>query len=197
MNNFFKFLRRVYIWFLYKIEMHPDMDVRIRKLKELGFSIGNNVFIDNVEIEDLYPEFLKIEDDVVIAYGTRILVHDSSMNNLFGDPIRFGKVIIKKGAYIGSKCIIMPGVTIGEGALIGAGSLVTHNVKDHMVAFGSPAKEYMKVIEYREKFLKSIDKDEYYYWDILPFSKRILEENWLEKEKESYRNFIKTKVTKK
>ena len=173
------------------------MDVRIRKLKELGFSIGNNVFIDNVEIEDLYPEFLQIEDDVVIAYGTRILVHDSSMNNLFGDPIRFGKVIIKKGAYIGSKCIIMPGVTIGEGALIGAGSLVTHNVKDHMVAFGSPAKEYMKVIEYREKFLKSIDKDEYYYWDILPFSKRILEENWLEKEKESYRHFIKTKVTKK
>ena len=50
------------------------------------------------------------------------------------------KVVIEKDAYIGSRAIILPGVTIGEGAYVGAGAVVTKNVKPHTLVGGVPAK---------------------------------------------------------
>ena len=55
-------------------------------------------------------------------------------------PFKLGKVVIKDGAHIGIGAIIMPGVTIGEGAVIGAHSVVTHDVPPYCVAVGAPAK---------------------------------------------------------
>ena len=57
-----------------------------------------------------------------------------------------GKVIIRKNARIGSHSVIMPGVTIGENAIIGALSFVTEDIPDGAVAFGTPAK----VVKYQE-----------------------------------------------
>lgn len=57
-----------------------------------------------------------------------------------------GRVTIKKNARIGSHSVIMPGVTIGENAIIGALSFVTEDIPDRAVAFGTPAK----VIKYQE-----------------------------------------------
>lgn len=51
-----------------------------------------------------------------------------------------GKVVIKRDARVGSHSVIMPGVTIGEHAVVGAFSFVTENVPDGVVAFGIPAK---------------------------------------------------------
>ncbi len=191
MNFFWRFVKKIYNKVLWEIGITEDMERTVSRLRKEGFDIGESVFLDHTEIEEIYPEFLKIEDNVTIAYGTRILVHDSSMNNLFSDPIRFGKVIIKEGAYIGAKCIIMPGVTIGKGSVVGAGSLVTKNVKNNTIVMGSPAKEYMSTREYRKKFLKNMKNDKYYYWDIEPFMKRLKNENWALLEKESYIKFIK------
>jgi len=55
--------------------------------------------------------------------------------------LRYGKVIINDDAFIGQYSIIMPGVTIGEGAVIGPHSLVVKNVKPWTVVMGSPAEE--------------------------------------------------------
>jgi len=55
-----------------------------------------------------------------------------------------GKVIIKQGAKIGSHTVILPGVTIGKNALIGAHSLVKEDVKDNAVMAGVPVKEISK-----------------------------------------------------
>ncbi len=192
MNIFWRFIKKIYYKVLWEIGVNEDMERTINRLRGLGFDIGEDVFLDHVEIEEIYPEFLKIENNVTIAYGTRILVHDSSMNNLYSDPVRFGKVIIKEGAYIGAKCIIMPGVTIGSKSVIGAGSLVTKDVLPNTIVMGSPAKEYMKVSDYRKEFLKNIGKDKYYYWDIDPFMERLKDKDWAEKEKKSYNNFIKS-----
>ncbi len=191
MNIFWKFIRKVYFKILWEIDVTDDMDRTVRKLRDKGFDIGDNVFLDHVSIEENYPEFLKIEDNVTIAYGTRILLHDSALNNLYGDPVRFGKVLIKEGAYIGSECLIMPGVSVGKNALVGARSLVTKNVEDNTVVIGSPAKFYMSIDEYRKKFLKDISKDNYYYWNIEPFMKRLKRKNWQEEEKSSYLRFLK------
>jgi acetyltransferase-like isoleucine patch superfamily enzyme len=191
MNVFWRFVKKIYFKVLWEIGVTEDTERSAEKLRNLGFKIGKDVFLDHVEVEEIYPEFLEIENNVTIAYGTRILLHDSSMNNLFGDPVRFGKVVIKEGAYIGSRCIIMPGVTIGKKSIVGAGSLVTKDVKDETIVMGTPAKEYMKVSEYRERFLANIGKDKYYYWNIDPFMERLKDKDWYEKEKKSYKNFIK------
>lgn len=51
-----------------------------------------------------------------------------------------GKVTIKKNAKIGTHSMIMPGVTIGENAIVGARSFVNKNIPDNAVAFGTPVK---------------------------------------------------------
>jgi len=52
---------------------------------------------------------------------------------------------ILRGARIGSNCTFLPGVTIGENAMVGAGSIVTKDVPDNMYVFGTPAREIKKV----------------------------------------------------
>ena len=51
---------------------------------------------------------------------------------------------VKKFASIGAKSVINPGVTIGENALIGAGSVVTRDIPDNAIAFGNPARVVSK-----------------------------------------------------
>lgn len=63
--------------------------------------------------------------------------------SVFGDKYRkliFKDVIIGRHAHIGMGCIIMPGVTIGDGCSIGAGSLVTKDMPEWTICFGSPCK---------------------------------------------------------
>ena len=52
----------------------------------------------------------------------------------------FGKVVIEDGVYIGAHSQIMPGVRIGEGALVAAGSIVTKSVPPHTIVAGNPAR---------------------------------------------------------
>lgn len=60
----------------------------------------------------------------------------------------FGKVEIKDWAYVGSGSLIMPGVTIGEGALVAAGSVVTKSIPPGIVVGGNPAQYICTVKEY-------------------------------------------------
>ena len=54
-------------------------------------------------------------------------------------------VTIKNGAWIASGVIILPGVTIGENAIVGAGSVVTKDIPDNEMWFGNPAKFHKKI----------------------------------------------------
>lgn len=65
----------------------------------------------------------------------------------------FGRVVIEDWAYIGSGSIIMPGVTIGEGSLVAAGSVVTKSVDSGTVVGGNPARIISTVEEYIQKNL--------------------------------------------
>ena len=51
-----------------------------------------------------------------------------------------GKIVIKKNAKIGAHSVVMPGITIGENAIVGACSFVNKNIPDNAVAFGTPVK---------------------------------------------------------
>lgn len=113
-------------------------------------SIGNNVGISNSNII-AYSEII-IEDDVMIGSGCRI--YDSDFHSIdyneriieSDSHIKTGSVHIKKGAFIGASCIILKGVTIGERAVIGAGSVVTRNIPDMEMWAGNPARFIRKLV---------------------------------------------------
>jgi len=58
-----------------------------------------------------------------------------------------GEIHMKKNSKLGTHSTILPGVTIGENAIIGAHSLVTHDIPDNVIAFGVPAKIIRKLDE--------------------------------------------------
>lgn len=93
-------------------------------------------------IDSLYPELVEIEDDVFLTDGVTVVAHMTPTPYLrrYMPEARFGEVKIKRGAYIGVHSIILPGVTIGEGAIVGAGSVVTKDVPPLTVVAGNPAR---------------------------------------------------------
>ena len=101
----------------------------------------------NVLIDSLYPELVEIEDDVFLTRGVVIVAHLTPTPFLrkFIGGTDFKKVRIARGAYIGVNAIILPGVTVGEGCIVGAGSVVTKDVPAYSVAVGNPARVIRKV----------------------------------------------------
>jgi len=107
-----------------------------------GCEIGNNVVIGNrVRIGAMcfLPEGVTIEDDVFIAPGVCVSNDKYPPSK---DKSGWGKVLIKKGATVGIGAIILPGVTIGVNAFVGAGSVVTHDVPDGEKWYGTPAQPH-------------------------------------------------------
>lgn len=109
---------------------------------DFDVKIGNNVKIQNnvsvyhgVTIEDgvfVGPHVCFTNDKL-----PRAINPDGSLKS--SADWKVSKILVKKGASIGANSTILPGVTIGEFALIGAGSVVTKDVPDHGLVFGNPA----------------------------------------------------------
>ncbi|EOE6054298.1 acyltransferase [Vibrio cholerae] len=81
---------------------------------------------------------IELEDDVFI--GPCVAFTNDKFPRSKQYPDAFPKTHIKKGASIGANSTILPGITIGSNAMIGAGSVVTKNVPDNAVVIGNPAK---------------------------------------------------------
>lgn len=122
--------------------------------KHIGVKIGNNCLIATRNWSS-EPYLITIGNNVQITNGVSIHTHGG------GHPVRkyycdfdiFGKVIIEDWVYIGAYSQIMPGCTIGEGAIVAAGSIVTKSVKPQTVVGGNPAKYICTVDEYLQKNL--------------------------------------------
>ena len=104
-----------------------------------NIKIGKNVFINACcRFQD--QGGIEIGDGSLIGHNTTIatLNHDFNPDkraNLHPSPVKIGKNV-----WIGSDCTILPGVEIGDGAVIGAGSIVTKSVPANSIAVGSPAR---------------------------------------------------------
>lgn len=110
----------------------PTQIDRANKIK-----VGNNVFI-NHSLITVALGGITIEDNVQIAPRVTMLTanHDiEHMNILKTAPIH-----IKEGAWVGASAVLLPGVTIGEHAIVGAGAVVTKDVESYTVVGGNPAK---------------------------------------------------------
>lgn len=101
-------------------------------------TFGKNVFINHSAILSASGG-IEFQDGVSVAPGVRIATINHDFNNRH-TIYTYGKVTIKKNAWIGMNVTICPGVTIGENAVIAAGAVVTKDVPDNAVVGGSPAK---------------------------------------------------------
>lgn len=120
--------------------------------RHLGASIGENCLI-NTRYWPTESYLVTVGNNVQITRGVSIYTHGggNSIRREHPDFDVFGKVVIKDWAYIGSFSQIMPGVTIGEGALVAAGSVVTKSVAPHTVVGGNPAKVICTTEEYYQR----------------------------------------------
>ena len=116
-------------------------------LRKIGCHVGKDVFIGaQVYIDSGHSELIYIEDHVHLTAKTVLLCHKKDLSGYFvGDdyaklPYRTGIIHLKKGCSTGTGTLIMPGVTIGEGAIVGAGSLVTKDIPAWTIPAGRPAK---------------------------------------------------------
>jgi acetyltransferase-like isoleucine patch superfamily enzyme/dTDP-4-dehydrorhamnose 3,5-epimerase-like enzyme len=102
---------------------------------ENDVTIGNNVTIKSgVQIWD----GILIEDNVFV--GPNVTFTNDKRPRSKQYPDAFLKTIIKKGASLGANATILPGITIGENAMVAAGAVVTRTVPDNAVVIGNPAK---------------------------------------------------------
>lgn len=109
--------------------------------------IGDNVFINSNSLL-MARGGIVIEDDVMFAANVQLL---SNNHDEYDRQVLTCKPIhIKKGAWIGAGVSILPGVTIGKYAIVGAGAIVTKDVGDYEVAVGVPAK-----------VVKTLDRDRF------------------------------------
>jgi len=99
--------------------------------------IGNNVTIKSgVQIWDC----ITIEDNVFI--GPNVTFTNDKKPRSKQYPNKFIKTIIKHNASIGGNATILPGITIGEFAMVGAGAVVTKDVPANTTVVGNPAKTF-------------------------------------------------------
>ncbi|MHC1756374.1 MAG: DapH/DapD/GlmU-related protein [Methanosarcina sp.] len=121
-------------------EFMPTGSWRCKILKFQGVNIGKDVFIGKgVIIDRVVPHLISIGDNTVIADRVIILTHDASPNKRGRQP-KVGPIEIESNVFIGVNCVILPGVTIGTGSIIGAGSIINENVPSYVMAAGNPAK---------------------------------------------------------
>lgn len=136
------------------LEPFAPRKLRPRLMRKMGCHVGKGCFIgDNVRIDTSHADMITLEDGVSLAGGSRLLCHQRDFTdyhvgsdyNALGYSIK--PIVLKKGCLIGMESFVLPGVTVGEGAIVGAGSLVTKDIPAWTVATGRPAKVIKQITE--------------------------------------------------
>jgi acetyltransferase-like isoleucine patch superfamily enzyme len=121
--------------------------IKLWYLRSSGVTIGQHTFVSFGAKIDVGRGRVFIGNNCVITYGCIILSHDHAATDLLRtvdseNPITY----IEDGVFIGMNSIILPGRTIGRNAIIGAGSVVTHDIPAGVVAAGNPARIIRSVV---------------------------------------------------
>lgn len=125
-----------YCVILAKAKIGKNCNINYNVFIENDVMIGDNVTIKpGVQIWD----GIKIEDNVFI--GPNVTFTNDKYPVSKNTEFELLKTIVKKGVSIGANATILPGITINEGAVIGAGSVITKDVPAGETWFGNPAKK--------------------------------------------------------
>ena len=130
-----------------------------------GMKIGKNSSIQpGVILDYSHCNLITIGNNVTIAPQAYLLAHDASTKRELGYT-KIGRIDIKDNVFIGSRALIMPGVTIGEGSIVSAGSVVTRDVKPNTIVAGNPAREIISKEEYINKNKELLERSPKFSYD--------------------------------
>jgi acetyltransferase-like isoleucine patch superfamily enzyme len=108
----------------------------------LGMQIGEHTaFALMVMVDVFFPERIKVGNNSIIGYNTTILAHEYLIHEY-----RLGDVNIGSHVMIGANTTILPGVTIGDHAVVAAGSLVHKDVPAYSFVGGNPMREIKRSV---------------------------------------------------
>lgn len=125
--------------------------------RKLGVSIGKGCRI-YTRYFGSEPFLIKIGDRVTVTSGVQFITHDGStwlIRDKSGRRYKFAPIKIGNDVFIGVNSIILPGVSVGNRCVIGAGSVVTRSIPDNSVAVGSPAKVISSFDDFERKIMES------------------------------------------
>ncbi len=155
-------------------QLRPEERPRIPEiLKKLFGKTGNNIWIEppfhcdygwNIEAgENFFANYgLTILDVGKVTFGNNVQIAPNVSIYTAGHPIHpvsrnsgyeYGiPITIGNNVWIGGNAVILPGVIIGDNAVIGAGSVVTKDIPDNVIAAGNPCRIIRKITEEDRKF---------------------------------------------
>jgi acetyltransferase-like isoleucine patch superfamily enzyme len=114
--------------------MGTDCNICDHVFIENDVVIGNRVTIKcGVQVWD----GVTLEDDVFVGPNATFTNDGFPRSREWPDP--FARTLVKKGATIGANATLLPGITVGRGAMVGAGAVVTHDVPANAIVVGNPA----------------------------------------------------------
>lgn len=132
---------------LNKLRGEPNID----KLKKQGMKVGDNFSYGmNCFFDPAHCFLISIGDNVTFSTHIHIVAHDASPIKHIGYA-KIGCVNIGNDVFVGANTTILPGVTIGDKTIVGAGSVVVGDCEEKSVYAGVPAKKICSLEEYLEK----------------------------------------------
>ena len=152
-----------------------EMEKRTKILKELLGAAGDGIYLEppahfaygcNTFIgKNFYANFnFQVVDDGEMHIGDDVMIGPNVLICVTGHPLyheyRLGgtqfslPIHIGNRVWIGAGAMIMPGVTIGDNSVIGAGSIVTKDIPANVLAYGSPCRVIREIGEYDKKFYR-------------------------------------------
>ncbi len=117
------FIRQVLLWPYY---------ILLTKFYKMNISSSARISL-GAKLDKTYPQGIHIDDESYVASGALVFAHD------YARTLHTNAYIGKK-CFIGANAIIMPGLTIGDNVIVGAGSVVTKDVSNGCIVAGNPAK---------------------------------------------------------
>jgi acetyltransferase-like isoleucine patch superfamily enzyme len=130
--------------------LHRDPVAYFRRQgAEIGEGVeifGANLFTFGSE-----PYLVSIGDQVTISHDVSFITHDGGMRiarTKYPGAYLYGRIMVADRCFLGARCVLLPGADVGEGSVIGSGSVVTGEIPPGVVAIGVPAKPSKSVEEY-------------------------------------------------
>lgn len=165
-----------------------DSRLFVYYLRKKGAIVGEGTtFFGSVDIDLTRPCLVEIGKNCVFTDGVKLLTHGydwSVLKEKYHEMLSSsGKVTVEDNVFIGTNAIILKGVRIGKNTIIGAGSVVTHDIPSNSVATGNPCDVHMSLAEYYNRRKKAhVEEAKAYAFEIYRRTGEIpkLEDFWEE-----------------
>jgi maltose O-acetyltransferase len=126
----------------------------VSQLVRRGLRLGPGVFLnDGFFLDPSHCHLITIDEGAVFGPGVTLLAHDASTLPIIGKT-KIQAVRVGKRSFVGARAILLPGAEVGDGSILGAGSVLNSRIPPGEVWAGNPARRIATVDAYRDKLSK-------------------------------------------